>query len=97
LPFIVIRAKELPERLPTLHRAVEQQFGYPVFSKPANLGSSVGVFKIHSRKELAGAVSQSAQFDRKVLIEKGIDTRELECAVLGNEGHMDSGLGEEIP
>ena len=97
LPFIVIRTKELPERLLKLHRVVEQQFGYPVFSKPANLGSSVGVFKIHTRKELAGAVSQSAQFDRKVLIEKGVDARELECAVLGNDGPMVSVVGEVIP
>ena len=57
----------------------------------------MGVFKIHSRKELAGAVSQSAQFDRKVLIEKGVDARELECAVLGNDGPMVSVVGEVIP
>src|SRR5439155_21198808 len=97
LPCIVIRCQGLLDRLRTLRREVDQQFGYPVVSKPASLGSSVGVFKIHSRKELAGAVSQSAQFDRKVLIEKGVDAREVECAVLGNDGPMVSVVGEVIP
>jgi len=97
LPFLVLLSKNLQRQLPTLHRVVEKEFGYPVFSKPANLGSSVGVCKIHSRKELAQAVAYSAQFDRKVIIEKGIDARELESAVLGNENPEVSVVGEVIP
>jgi len=97
LPFLTLLSKNLPRQLPTLHKVVEKEFGYPLFSKPANLGSSVGVRKIHSRKELAEAVTYSAQFDRKVLVEKGIDAREIECAVLGNENPETSVVGEVIP
>ncbi len=97
LPFLVILSGHLPKQLPTLPRVIEKEFGYPVFSKPANLGSSVGVCKIHSRKDLAEGVRYSAQFDRKILIEKGIDARELECAILGNDNPDVSVVGEVIP
>jgi len=67
-----------------------------MFSKPANLGSSVGVCKIHSENEFEAALKYSAQFDRKILIEKGIDGRELECAILGNDEPQASVVGEVI-
>jgi D-alanine-D-alanine ligase len=63
----------------------ELPFGYPVFVKPANLGSSVGISKVKSREELARALSLAAEFDRKIIVERGIIGRELECSVLGNE------------
>jgi D-alanine-D-alanine ligase len=56
-----------------------------MFVKPANLGSSVGISKAHDRAELETAVAFAAQYDRKIIIERGITGRELECAVLGNE------------
>jgi len=59
--------------------------GFPVFVKPANLGSSVGISKAHDAVELKAAVELAAQFDRKVIVERGIIGREFECAVLGNE------------
>ena len=65
--------------------AAERVFAYPVFVKPANLGSSVGISKAHDREELEAALELAAQFDRKVIIERAIAGRELECAVLGNE------------
>ena len=65
-----------------------------MFSKPANLGSSVGICKIHSESEFEDALRHSAQFDRKILIEKGIDGREVECAILGNENPKASVVGE---
>jgi D-alanine-D-alanine ligase len=80
-----------------LRREIEVDFGYPVFVKPANLGSSVGVRKIHSGAEFEPALRYSAQFDRKILIEKGIDARELECAILGNDDPQVSVVGEIIP
>jgi D-alanine-D-alanine ligase len=80
-----------------VRHVVEKEFGYPMFSKPANLGSSVGVRKIHSSQEFSEAVRYSAQFDRKILIEKGIIARELECAVLGNDDPEASAVGEVHP
>jgi D-alanine-D-alanine ligase len=65
--------------------AVKVDFGFPVFVKPANLGSSVGISKAHNCEELQTALATAAQYDRKVLIERGIEGREFECAVLGNE------------
>jgi len=65
--------------------AVERRFRYPVFVKPANLGSSVAVSKARDRAELEAAFALAAQYDRKVIIERAIAGRELECAVLGNE------------
>lgn len=96
-PYCVVASRSLMKRLDTLRHAVAHEFGYPMFSKPANLGSSVGVRKIHSEKEFDEAVRFSARFDRKVIIEKGIDARELECAVLGNDDPEASIVGEVIP
>lgn len=64
---------------------IEARFGYPVFVKPANLGSSVGISKARNAQELEAAVKLAAQFDRKIIVERAIIGRELECAVLGNE------------
>jgi D-alanine-D-alanine ligase len=58
---------------------------FPVFVKPANLGSSVGISKAHNREELESALALAAQYDRKIIVERGIAGRELECSVLGNE------------
>jgi D-alanine-D-alanine ligase len=63
---------------------------------PANLGSSVGVCKIHNESEFEEALRYSAQYDRKILIEKGIDGREIECAILGNDDPKASVTGEVI-
>lgn len=59
-------------------------FPFPVFVKPANLGSSVGISKVHNRQELTAALHLAAEYDRKVLVERGIEGREFECSVLGN-------------
>jgi D-alanine-D-alanine ligase len=58
---------------------------FPMFVKPANLGSSVGISKAHDRAELEAAVALAAQYDRKIIVERSIEGRELECSVLGNE------------
>lgn len=76
--------------------AVEQRFGYPCFVKPVNLGSSVGVNKAHNRDELAHATRVAAEYDRKIIIERGINCRELECSVLGNDEPIASVVGEII-
>ena len=61
------------------------KFDYPVFVKPANLGSSVGITKAHNRAELEAALKTAAEYDRKIIVERGITGREFECSVLGNE------------
>jgi D-alanine-D-alanine ligase len=70
------------------------RFGYPVFVKPANAGSSVGVTRVRDRAGLVPAVRAALQFDRKVLIERAVEAREIECAVLGNDDPQASIPGE---
>jgi D-alanine-D-alanine ligase len=65
--------------------AAVEGFAYPVFVKPANLGSSVGITKAHNSAELEAALRLAAEFDRKIVVERGIQGREFECAVLGND------------
>jgi D-alanine-D-alanine ligase len=65
--------------------AIEARFGYPVFVKPANLGSSVGVAKAKERGQLEAALAAAAEFDTKIIIERAVAGREFECAVLGND------------
>jgi D-alanine-D-alanine ligase len=82
--------------------AVEAALKYPLFVKPANLGSSVGISKVHDRKELAPALNLAARYDRKIVIEEGVGgakkkARELEVAVLGNDDPKASVVGEIIP
>jgi D-alanine-D-alanine ligase len=76
---------------------IESRVGYPCFVKPANLGSSVGISKVRRGSELAPAMDLAAQYDRKVIVEKGIDGREIECSVLGNDQPQASLPGEIIP
>src|ERR1700704_1682702 len=83
-------------------KLVESKLRYPVFVKPANLGSSVGISKAHDRKELGPAIEEAAKFDRKIVIEEGVGgkknkAREIECAVLGNDEPMASVPGEIVP
>ena len=76
---------------------VEARFAYPVFCKPANLGSSVGISKAHDRQELRQGLDLAARFDRKLLVERGVNAREIECSVLGNDEPIASVLGEVVP
>lgn len=83
-------------------RAIEKTLRYPVFVKPANLGSSVGISKVHDRNELAPAMDLAAGYDRKIVIEQGVGgpgvkPRELEVAVLGNDAPEASVVGEIVP
>lgn len=66
-------------------RRVKKEIGFPCFVKPANLGSSVGISQAVDQKSLEGSINLAARFDRKIIIEEGLDVREVECAVLGNE------------
>ncbi len=76
-----------------LTRAISE-LRYPLFAKPANGGSSLGISRAATREDIAGAVEEALRFDRKVLVEQGIGGREIECAVLGNANPQASPLGE---
>ena len=76
---------------------IEARFSYPVFVKPANLGSSVGMTKAHDRVELAAALQLAFSYDRKAIIEAAVVGRELECALLGNADPVASVPGEVMP
>lgn len=76
---------------------LEERFGYPLFVKPANAGSSVGVSKAHTRAELEDGLDEAAQYDRKILAEVAIEGREIECSVLGNDVPVASVPGEVVP
>jgi len=85
-----------------VQKLVESKLIYPVFVKPANLGSSVGISKAHNRKELGPAIEEAAKFDRKIVIEQGVGgkkekAREIECSVLGNDEPSASVPGEIVP
>jgi D-alanine-D-alanine ligase len=93
-PYRTVFTRDLDRDMASLKRLTAHDLGYPMFSKPANLGSSVGICKIHKESEFEDALRCSAQFDRKILIEKGIDGREIECAILGNDSPRASVVGE---
>jgi D-alanine-D-alanine ligase len=85
-----------------LQKLIESKVKYPMFVKPANLGSSVGISKARDRKELGPAMEEAAKFDRKIVIEQGVGgkkqkAREIECSVLGNDQPRASVPGEIVP
>jgi D-alanine-D-alanine ligase len=85
-----------------VRKHIEAALKYPVFVKPANLGSSVGISKVHDRSEVAAAMDEAAHFDRKIVIEQGVGgakgkAREIECSVLGNDEPIASLPGEIVP
>lgn len=79
---------------PKLCDDIEAQLDYPCFVKPANLGSSVGIAKVRSRAELETALDNAASYDRRIVVEAGVNAREVECAVLGNDNPKASVVGE---
>ncbi|WP_052890876.1 D-alanine--D-alanine ligase [Thermogemmatispora carboxidivorans] len=95
--YLVYRRHDWERDPAPILAAVEAQLGYPCFVKPVNLGSSVGISKAHNREELEQAIAFAAEYDRKIIVERGIDCRELECAVLGNDEPLASVVGEIIP
>lgn len=97
-PYIVAMRRDWEGGAAGLTGRVARELGYPVFVKPANLGSSVGISKARSDAELQQAMALALQFDRKVVIEAAVpNAREIECAVLGNDEPEASVPGEVIP
>lgn len=95
-PYERVLRREFERQPQAVVRRLERALRYPMFVKPANLGSSVGISKAHGRDELGPAIEVAARYDDKVVVEQGIAGRELECAVLGNDPPQASEVGEII-
>ena len=101
-PYVTLLRSEWRADAARCRRQIEKVLQYPLFVKPANLGSSVGISKVHGRAELAAAMDLAAGFDRKIVVEQGVGgpgakPRELEVAVLGNDQPEASVVGEIVP
>ncbi|MFZ5817702.1 MAG: D-alanine--D-alanine ligase family protein [Bacillota bacterium] len=98
VPYKVYLRKDWEAQPEAVLDDIEQTFGkYPLFVKPANLGSSVGISKAKSRDGLAVAMVQAARFDRRIIVEEGVNAREIELSVLGNDQPIASVPGEIFP
>jgi len=96
--YVTVLRPEWDRSPRTVASRLEADLGYPVFVKPANLGSSVGISKARSVSELDAAMALALQFDRKIVVEAAVpDAREIECAVLGNDDPEASVPGEIVP
>lgn len=101
-PHVTVLRSEWKADPKKVRKHIEKKLEYPVFVKPANLGSSVGISKVKQREDLAAAMDEAASFDRKIVIEQGVGgpgvkPRELEVAVLGNDNPEASVVGEIVP
>jgi len=98
LKWLTIKRKEWQKDKEKILSLVQDDFKYPLFVKPTNLGSSVGITKVHKKEELEKAIDLASSYDRKILIEKGLEeAREIECGVLGNDEPRASVVGEVKP
>lgn len=97
LPWRLVLSKAWATRSPAVLDQIETGLQYPVFTKPANLGSSVGISKCHNRDELAAGLTEAARYDRRLIVEQGVNARELEVSVLGNDEPIASVVGEIRP
>jgi D-alanine-D-alanine ligase len=97
VPWITVHRRDWESNPEAIQGAIELKFRYPVFVKPATLGSSVGMSKVHSREELAPALNLACEFAMKILIEECVVAREIEVSVLGNHDPKASVPGEIVP
>ena len=88
---------ETNSNIKEIARKVKEELGFPVFVKPSNSGSSIGISRANNRKELEQAITEASKYDVKILIEENIDGREIECAILQTDKTMASCTGEIIP
>jgi len=97
VPWVAVPRIQWEQNPAEVEQTVENKFQYPVFVKPATLGSSVGMTKVHSREELAPALNLAAEFAQKILVERAMVAREIEVSVLGNSDPKASVPGEIVP
>lgn len=97
LPWLLVQSKDWRIRPSDILSEIEAILTYPVFTKPANLGSSVGISKCRNRDELRAGLDEAASYDRRIVVEQGVNVRELEVSVLGNDEPVASVVGEVRP
>jgi D-alanine-D-alanine ligase len=97
LPWRLVLSSRWQQQPEAVLDDIEAALAYPVFTKPANLGSSVGIAKCRNRAELCAGLDEAAHYDRRLIVEQGINARELEIAVLGNDAPQASVIGEVRP
>ncbi len=97
LPHLLVRRHEWERQPAVVRDRILQTLRLPVFVKPANLGSSVGISKVSDADGLSEALDLACRYDRRVLVEQGLECREFECSVLGNDEPQTSVIGEIIP
>ena len=96
VPWRLVQRSEWERDPETVTAWVEDALGFPCFVKPANMGSSVGVAKAHSLADFPAAMAMATAYDRRIIVERGVDARELEMSVLGNDEPMASVAGEVV-
>lgn len=97
LPWRLVLSSQWKQRPASILDEIEASFDFPVFVKPANLGSSVGISKCRDRRELERGLDEASSYDRRIVVEQGADVRELEVSVLGNDEPVASVVGEIRP
>jgi D-alanine-D-alanine ligase len=97
VPWVTVYRADWERNPAAVQKEIEKKFRYPVFVKPATLGSSVGMSKVHSRAELAQALNLASEFAMKILVERAVNAREIEVSVLGNHDPKASRPGEIVP
>ncbi len=97
VPWVTVHRWQWEKDQAAVQAAIEAAFPYPVFVKPATLGSSVGMSKVHEAEELAPALNLAAEYGLKILVEKAVSAREIEVSVLGNHEPQASVPGEIVP
>lgn len=97
LPWLLVQRRQWQRDVAAVCTQVETHLAYPVFVKPANMGSSVGVSKARDRSELEAALAEAAYYDGRIVVEQGIAAREIEVSILGNDDPIASVPGEIVP
>jgi len=95
--YLTLLKEEISDGLDRITEKVEKFLPYPVFVKPANMGSSVGISKVRNAEELKAALEEAAKYDRRLIVEEGLNCREIETAVLGNYNPAAAAVGEILP
>jgi len=96
--WLTIKRKDWYKSKEEILSLIQNSFKYPLFVKPTNLGSSVGITKVHKAKELEKAIDLASSYDRKILVEQGLEgVKEIECSILGNDEPRASVVGEVKP
>jgi D-alanine-D-alanine ligase len=95
--ILVLRSELERDKTAVLNRLEAELGEYPLFVKPANLGSSVGISKVTSRADLVEGLMEAAMYDRRVVVQRGLNVREIEVSVLGNDAPQASVCGEVLP